>query len=363
MNKGDTDKIYQTLQERVAKQPKPTNPLYYELAERLYPGEKEYLPRILAKLFDEDDLKIVAALPDPNLPGTAKTIQITDAFAQKLGMDKAKVQERIQALYEMGVLFPTKKGPSLARTFIQLHDAALGNPKYDARLGKDYFDLWGVLEGPMYPPKPSDMKEHSEFRILPRWKAIENVPGVEPYEDIKAILKSQDTIALMHCGCKRSHTDRWCGVDEDSCITVGRTAEYNIERGAGRKISFAEALEILDRFDKQPVCNLTVNQRDVGQLICNCHYCCCAAIKTAQKSRFVAVVDPQKCKGCKMCLERCQFGAVSMRSYPGLEGERSFIDESICRGCGSCVVGCKAQARTMRLVRPPEHIPESLSIY
>jgi NAD-dependent dihydropyrimidine dehydrogenase PreA subunit len=52
-----------------------------------------------------------------------------------------------------------------------------------------------------------------------------------------------------------------------------------------------------------------------------------------------------------------------MREHEGLEGKRAFIDTETCRGCGSCVVTCKAGARTMKLVRPPDHVPESLSIY
>ncbi len=365
MKKGDPEKLFEALKERVAQIPKPTEQVYYDLAERIRPDDKEYLPRILARLADTEQIKIVAALPDPDVPAAGgKTLEISERFAAKLGMDKAKVQQHIQEMFEEGLIFPTKKGPSMARTFIQLHDAALGNPTYDKKLGREYFDLWGVLEGPMREPKNEDIRPgHTEFRILPRWKSIENVPGVLPYEDVKGILKAQDTIAMLHCGCKRSITDRWCGVPEESCITVGRTAEYNIERNAGRRITYEEALEVLDRFDKHPVCNLTVNQQDVGQLICNCHYCCCPAIKTAAPSRFAAVIDPATCKGCKACLDRCQFGAISMKSYPGLDGERAFINEENCRGCGSCVIGCKAKARTMKIVRPPEHIPESLNIY
>jgi len=365
MKKGDPEKLFTALKERVAQIPKPTDQVYYDLAERIRPDDKEYVPRILARLADAEQIKIVAALPDPDAPAASgKTLEISKQFAAKLGMDKAKVLQHIQEMFQEGLLFATKKGPSMARTFVQLHDAALGNPTYDKKLGREYFDLWGVLEGPMREPKKEDIRPgQTAFRVLPRWKSIENVPGVLPFEDVKGILKAQDSIAVLHCGCKRSITDRWCGVPEESCVTVGRTAQYNIERNAGRRITCEEALEVLDKFDKYPVANLTVNQRDVGQLICNCHYCCCGAIKAAAPSRFAAVIDPEKCQGCKACLDRCQFGAVSMKSYPGLEGERAFVNEENCRGCGSCVVGCKAQARTMKIVRPPEHIPESLNIY
>lgn len=38
------------------------------------------------------------------------------------------------------------------------------------------------------------------------------------------------------------------------------------------------------------------------------------------------------------------------------------ILKDYCMGCGSCVVGCKHKALTFELVRPPEHIPERLSV-
>lgn len=365
MKKVDPEQVFKELEERVEKDKTPLDPIYYDLAERIMSGDKEYTPRILAKLANPEQAKIVAALPDPDVkPGSGRSLEISDEFAEKLNMDKATVEKHIQELFEKGLLFPTKKGPAMARTLIQLHDAALGNPKFDEQLGRGYFDLWGIQDGPMSPPKPEDIpQEGSEFRIMPRWKSIENVPGVQFYEDVKAILKAQDLIVMLHCGCKRSHTDRRCGVPEESCLTVGRTAQYNLDRNAGRRITYEEALEVLEKYDKLPTVNLTVNQRDVGQLICNCHYCCCLALNKAEKSRFVAVIDSQKCRGCKVCMERCQFGAISMKDYPELEGERAFVDEEICRGCGCCVISCKAEARTMRVVRPPEHIPESLSFY
>lgn len=77
------------------------------------------------------------------------------------------------------------------------------------------------------------------------------------------------------------------------------------------------------------------------------------------KSRFQAVVDPEKCRGCKTCLQRCHFKAAQMKHYPEFGEERAYIDPEKCMGCGSCVVSCPVGARTMKLVRPAEHIPDT----
>ncbi|MBN1374797.1 MAG: 4Fe-4S binding protein [Dehalococcoidia bacterium] len=362
----DAREVYARLKERIGEQKLPVDPVYFELAERLLPGDKEIMPRIMARLADSEQARIVAALPDPDqLPVSGRTLGVSDAFAVKLGMDKAVVDRNIRELFEKGLLFPTKKGPAMARTFIQLHDASLGNPNYDEKLGRIYYDLWGYMEGVMEKPTPKDIPttHNSEFRVVPRWASIKDVPGVQPFEDAHAILKSRDLIALIPCGCKRSHTDRWCGLPEQSCLTLDRTAQYNLDRNIGRKVSVDEAIAVIERFDKLPAVHVTVNQREVAQLLCNCHYCCCMAIKVAQKSRFVSEVDLDKCKGCKACVERCQFQANSMIKYDGIEGEKAYTDPEICRGCGSCNITCKAGARTMKLVCPVEHVPESLSIY
>lgn len=365
MKQSDPVEIYARLKARVAKEPLPVEQVYYELAGRLAPGDKEIMPRIIARLANPEQARIVAALPDPEMQAVGgRSLEISDSFAAKLNMDKSLIEKHIRELFEKGLLFPTKKGPAMARNFIQLHDAALGNPRYDDQLGQIYYDLWAFYEGPMTKPAPKDFHgDHAEFRVLPRWASIKDVPGVQPFEDARAILKSQSLIVLVQCGCKRSHTERGCGVPEEVCLTLGRTAQYNLDKRMGRKISCDEAVELIEKLDKQPVVHTTVNQREVAQLLCNCHYCCCLAFKSVQKSRFIVQVDQEKCKGCKVCVERCQFQASSMKKYEGIEGERSYSDPEICRGCGSCVITCKAGARTMKLVRPLEHVPESFSIY
>jgi len=363
---ADPFETYARLKSRLEESKFPVDPIYIELAGRILPGDKDIMPRILACLADAEQIRIVAALPDTALPPSPeRSLEVSDSFASRLGMDKGLVRQHIRELFEKGLLFPTKKGPALARTFMQLHDAALGNPNYDKSLGRVYYDLWGYLEGPMVKPQPINLPvEHaSEFRIVPRWPSVKDVPGVQPFESAPALLKSRSLIAVMRCGCKASHTDRWCNLPEESCITLDRTAEYNLDRHTGRKVSVDEAIAIIARFDKLPAVHVTVNQREVTQLLCNCHYCCCLAIKIAQKSRFISVVDPAKCKGCRACVDRCQYQAVSMKKCEGIDGVKSFTDPEICRGCGSCNITCPSGARSMKLVRPIEHVPETLSIY
>ena len=340
------------------------DPIYRELAGKLDMEGSELLQRILAKLANLEQARIVRELPTP-----------LEEIADKLNLDKETVARHIQELIEKGLVVPTRKGPQMARTLIQLHDASLSDTKYDEALGDEFFDLWKELMGKEFFDESVEViagGEQPMWRIIPRWKAIKDVPGVLPFEDAREILKSQEVLALVHCPCKREHRQRECGIPDEVCLNVGRTAQYNINRGAGKEITVARALEVIEECDQYPLIHMLPNQRAVNQLLCNCHWCCCGPLRPMveqtkypitrgiAKSRFEAVVDPERCTGCEICLDWCQFGAISMQASPENGGELAFIDPEKCMGCGCCVISCPSEACSMKLVRPPEHVPEGL---
>lgn len=340
------------------------DPIYRELAARIGGEEFVYLPQILEKLTSMEQARIVQALPDTDRdPSAGRSLQVSEEFARKLDLEKKVVDNHIQELFEKGLLFPTSKGPQLARNVGQLHDTTLFNPQFDDSLGSEFFDLWAAWSGEKTKPAPEDCpsEKGALMRVIPKWRVIKDVPGILPFEDMREILKKQDLIVLGHCPCKRSYHNRECNMPDEVCIVVDRSAEYNLSRGVGKKLTYEEALKFFDECDHYPLVNCVINQRNVTQLICNCHWCCCASLgKDTAKSRFVAEVDPQKCRACRICADKmCQFGAARMKFYPELGEERAYIDPELCRGCGSCVVSCPSQARTMKLVRPPEHVPET----
>jgi hypothetical protein len=41
------------------------------------------------------------------------------------------------------------------------------------------------------------------MRVIPRWKAIKDLPGVLPCEDVREILKASAPITAMNCPCKK----------------------------------------------------------------------------------------------------------------------------------------------------------------
>ncbi len=61
-------------------------------------------------------------------------------------------------------------------------------------------------------------------------------------------------------------------------------------------------------------------------------------------------------------MDWCPFGAIKMTKPKGLKEEKAFVDTEKCMGCGICVLKCDYQALSLKLVRPPEHIPQALPV-
>ncbi len=55
-----------------------------------------------------------------------------------------------------------------------------------------------------------------------------------------------------------------------------------------------------------------------------------------------AVIDEEKCSGCRICNLLCPYSAISY-----IEDEKvSRINEALCKGCGTCVAACPSMAIT-----------------
>jgi heterodisulfide reductase subunit A len=58
---------------------------------------------------------------------------------------------------------------------------------------------------------------------------------------------------------------------------------------------------------------------------------------------FFAVVRPERCIGCGMCVENCAYGAIELVEDKRF-GTVAKINEALCKGCGACSGNCRCSA-------------------
>ena len=329
-----------------------TDNLYIKLANKLNQPNSKILPKILSKLISSSDANLLLMLP-------AEPAEL----AKRAGLDENAVKQKLQEFLERGLVFPTSKGPQLARDYTQLHDATLSS--IDKWIDNELLDLWKEFHEVEWIPSTAAGPGESfvnRIKILPSLKSIEKSPNISskeflPQEDIRALIKQSNPIAVVPCSCRRSM--RRCDSPLNVCLQFNKSAKYHLDRGSGRKLTPDEAIAIAIEAEREGLIH-TWPIRASQQLneICNCCRECCVIFdgglrynnieKTLEKSRFRAVVDDELCTGCEECIDRCFFGAIEMIHITSKES-KAVIDQDKCFGCGLCVIACDFDALTMVL--------------
>lgn len=265
------------------------------------------------------------------------------------------------------------KGHASPRSTVQLHDATQGDRKTEEIHGErapQLWELWQDFCQKEWSPKIAEeyaKKGVPTERVIPAYKAIENVPGITPYDDVQEILKAAPLTAVVPCSCRRR--TRRIDIAVDTCIQFGKSAEYAIERGAGWQLSYDEALKVIDKAEEDGEVHSWPNWQTLSYgVMCNCDRVSCEGWaplvqhnvsigRRWAKSRFEAAVDQELCNGCQLCVDRCQFDAIDMVKPAGSKKYKAVVDSEKCWGCGVCVIKCQPGALSLKLVRPLEHLP------
>ncbi len=162
-------------------------------------------------------------------------------------------------------------------------------------------------------------------RVLPAEEAIKDVEGVKEWEKISYWMDKYDRFAVGNCMCRatRRHMDEGCGhLEHEVCVSLGETAEYNINTGKGREITREEALEIFRRCEEKGYVHEAPNLWGNEEIpaICNCCSCSCFSIRTAAmmnapdviRSNFVSELVTENCAACGLCVEYCPTNALKL---------------------------------------------------
>lgn len=333
------------------------------------------LLKILTYFIYEDELDFIISFKH-------RKSQNIDQLKDSTGLSEDEIETKVQALASRGVIFnqPNRQGVMVYRllplmnvgTFEYAFMGELENNIRNQEISALFEQLFQDL---------SEMVQKNYDIIIPFFKKVPPVDRTVPTtenkvtgqrvkimvgesldlpvekivatEDVREIIEKFDDIALGHCFC-RHHKEMGgnpCRQTElrETCFTFGKSARYTSEQGFARIISKQEALEVLERAEKDGLVHKAYHPNSdfhkAETSICNCCRCCCAnsvenmIAPITNATNFLAVVDPDACTGCGTCLTKCHTSAA----FIDVDGIAQ-IKTDRCIGCGVCASFCPENA-------------------
>ena len=273
-----------------------------------------------------------------------KELSITE-LSELLSLPQILTQSKVNSLYSRGFL--KKRGRLYSvRPFERIISRHLSEGRLGA-FGKHVAALANYRMDEH--ARRAEADPHPEGKVLPIPDAvIEPVSVVLPYETAISILVKARSISLRDCGCRVTY--RSCANPLRTCLAIDEFSDELVERGVAEEVPLEEAKEVLKIADAHGLVHQALYTDWLkGEVfdICSCCSCCCVYLRALMnygvkhhiaRSGLVAKVNTDKCTGCRVCLERCKFGARR------LENGRSVVIRENCYGCGLCTTACEAQA-------------------
>jgi len=205
----------------------------------------------------------------------------------------------------------------------------------------------------------------SVHRVIPVEETIPVGIEVMPYERASTYVRAAKAWGVLPCICRvqKRLIGQACVHSEETCLVLSdRPGVFENARGF-RALSLDGALKVLSDAAAEGLVHSTGNSVKGVSYICNCCTCSCGVLRgfaeygyadSIGRSDFLAKADPESCTGCGLCVDRCQFKAISLVDWV------SRVDESRCFGCGLCVATCPTgslslgQKAAAELESPPE---------
>ncbi len=209
-------------------------------------------------------------------------------------------------------------------------------------------------------PKPKKTEEEIVYE-----SKVEHFGQVLPIEDVEQVIDMVNNITRLPCGCRYITTGK---PDERYCfgVSIGLLGQPGTEPDSSFEVlSKIETKKLFRKFDKEGLMHSIwtgVSPFVIG--MCNCDHDCTAYKYYIEKggapnffrAEYICQVDWELCKGCKKCMQQCQFGAIFYSS----SNQKVYIDPTKCFGCGVCRAVCSKDAISL-IAR--EKSPEAANIW
>lgn len=308
--------------------------------------------KLLKKIFSPEDAAIGSQL--------SGNMEPVDVIAERIGLSPEEARAKLAEMGKRGLVWSDNQDGKprfrLAPFIVGIYEAQLENLDHElVHLFEEYMANGGAA-GIMGP-------EPALHRVVPAHGTVKT-EWILPYDDVRALLLDARSFHVRDCICRTEQdlVGRKCDFPLENCLSYS-----SVERPPGpNSISQEEALALLDETEEIGLVHTVRNVMKGVGYICNCCGCCCGILRgitdwgienSVAQANYYAVIDPDECVGCGICIERCQVDAISEKD--GI----AVVDRKRCIGCGLCVTGCPNDVAELQrkpddeIVHPPEDFP------
>jgi len=311
--------------------------------------------KILRRLFTEDEAKVYM--------GMTRSLESPKTIAARVGMEENVIKQHLETMTEKGLTFPrTTNGVRYYAAAPFMHGF------FEHQLFRKEKD----------PEIPQLFEDYIMTGFIPRTSTMRTVPvmtevtgdkdTVLPYDDVRNIIQTKERIGLFECACNyQTHqVGSTCPRPSEVCIAFDFYAEYIIdEMKFGRWITREEALEVIERSEKEGLVHQTAGNLANTEAICNCCPDCCTVLRRVKmlpqpalfkNTNYRLQHDEETCTTCLTCIDRCPMTALTV------ENEKIQLNRHRCIGCGLCVSTCPSGSMTL-MKKPEEEIKPPPEVY
>lgn len=296
--------------------------------------------RILERIFSPEEADLAAQLRlTPELPAQV---------AGRLGGDERELGRRLKDMARRGQIAVSRTEAGLAYGALPfvfgIYENQVGSldPEFAQLFEAYYSEAFG-----------RELARRPQIhRVIPVEEAVEAGIEIRPFESAAGLLSQAKAWGVLDCICRKQRAliGQACQHPVDVCMAFSPVPGAFDRNPVIQALTLEQAQAVLRRAAEAGLVHSVSNsQHDVGY-VCNCCTCSCGILRglaelgiadPVARSAFVMKVDEGRCVGCDLCLERCQFQAMSLDGVIHIDGLR-------CVGCGVCALACPEGALALR---------------
>ena len=300
--------------------------------------------RLLEKIFTPEEAALTAQL--------RLTPETPQQIADRIAGDPEVLSKELKGMARKGLIAARRTDEGLSYGLmpfaVGIYEMQIGTMGGElARLVEDYY-LKGFGQVLVMEP--------SVHRVIPVNESVRMDMEIQPFESAADIVNRAQAWGVLDCICRKQKAliGEPCEHPVDICMAFNQTPGAFDRSSVIKALTREEAMTVLRRAAEAGLVHTVSNNQQGMSYICNCCTCSCGILRglvdlgianVVARSAFINQVDEELCVGCDLCMDHCQFEALSLNGVVQ-------VNEIRCVGCGVCVSFCPEGA--LSLIRRPE---------